>query len=260
MGLVEKFMARIRDAETPEMLGGVLEDLDKARGLSDFEIRAIQDSIERRKEEMEGLDQVIDAEGAGVAEELRQEAQEAAAVELVSLESRGTEARIQEFLGSRRLDAIIEASTDGLGEGILYHNLGREGLWPSADLVDMITADMGGIQENIVKVEKLRLPGPDGKESWDIYEATVEAIDTRTGKRVVSEATEVIDWAELRRTDKKGKPTPRTFAKRKAIRKAARNAKLGLIPVPRKALCTLIKRVLVEYKEKRSPTSSAAGR
>ncbi len=215
------------------------EDLGRARGLSEEETEAIGAALSDAFDRAVSLDTTID-DNPQVVRELQAETKEVSALALVPLERRGTEARIQEVLGSRRLEAIMEASKDGLGEGVLYHDLGKEGLWPSAALVDMITADMGGIQETIVKVERLVLQQPGGPR-WDVYEATMEALDARTGKRVVAQATEVIDWEELKRG--------RSFAKRKAIRKAARNAKLGLIPVPRKALCVLVRRILTEYRE-----------
>ncbi|MFQ6012974.1 MAG: hypothetical protein ACE5LS_04955, partial [Thermoplasmata archaeon] len=242
VGLQEKFLGRIEAAGSIPELEAVGEDLSRARGLGEEETDAIRDALSAAFDQAASLDQVID-DNPQVVQRLQEKAETHGASELsiVPPEERGTEARIQEVLGSRRLEAIMEASKDGLGEGVLYHDLGKEGLFPAADLVDMITADMGGIQENLLKVERLRLAEPDSKRSWDVYEATVEALDTRTGKRVVAQAAEVIDWNEL----EKG----RSFAKRKAIRKAARNAKLGLIPVPRKALCTLVRRILTEYRE-----------
>ncbi|GAG90684.1 unnamed protein product, partial [marine sediment metagenome] len=57
---------------------------------------------------------------------------------------RGTENDIISLMNSIRLDSIIEVASDGLGEGILYHNLGSKiGEEPSAELIDMVIADMG---------------------------------------------------------------------------------------------------------------------
>ncbi len=238
-GLTERFLARIETAGGIPALEAIGADFGRARGLTQEETDAIGAALSDAFDRAVSLDTTID-EAAPMVEQLQAEAKEVSALALVPLERRGTEARIQEVLGSRRLEAIMETAKDGLGENVLYHDLGKEGLWPSADLVDMITADMGGIQETIVKVERLVLQQPGGPR-WDVYEATMEALDTRTNKRTVGQATEVIDWEELKRG--------RSFAKRKAIRKAARNAKLGLIPVPRKALCTLVRRVLTEYRE-----------
>ena len=127
MGLVEKFMARITKAETPEMLGEVLEDLDKARGLSDFEIRAIQDSIERRKEEMEGLDQVIDAEGAEIAAELREEASERTALEERASGSLATIPQGME-LTEKQVDATVRHFA-------LFERVKKEVLDPRVDVL-----------------------------------------------------------------------------------------------------------------------------
>ena len=52
----------------------------------------------------------------------------------------------------------------------------------------------------------------------------------------------------VKEMDTKGK----AFARRLAIRKAGRNAKVPLIPVPKKSMVALVKDVLTEYKARKS--------
>ena len=160
---------------------------------------------------------------------------------------RGTEDDIISLMNSIRLDSIIEASTDKLGEGVLYHNLGPKiGLEPSAELVDMITSDMGDIETELVEIGMHRIIDEDeGGDSYLTYYAVVKATDKTTGTTGLGAAEEIIDFKEMQ-----NKNNPRTFARTKVIRKAERNAKERCIPVPRKALVILIKKMLREHKDK----------
>lgn len=157
---------------------------------------------------------------------------------------RGNENDICAVVKSRRLDMIASVAKDKIGEGILYHNLGKSlGMEPSAELIDMITADMGGITTEVVEhgLRMLRDIDNGGKEYQTCY-AIVKATDTVKGTTGLGTCEEVFDYKEL---EKNG----RTFALTKAIRKAERNAKERLIPVPRKALVELVKTLIEDNKK-----------
>jgi len=150
---------------------------------------------------------------------------------------RGGEESIRDVIMKRNLDLISRVASDGVGEGILYHNLGNSiGMEPSAELVDMISSSMGCIRTELVEQGMHRLISPDGEE-YQTYFAVVRAVDDKTGASGLGTAEEVIDFKEIVKTG-------RTFSLTKAIRKAERNAKERLIPVPRKALVELIKEII----------------
>lgn len=158
---------------------------------------------------------------------------------------RGNESDINRVVSSRRLDMISKVSKDGVGEGVLYHNLGRSlGMEPSAQLVDMITADMGNIYTEIVESGMHRHVDINDGSEYQTYYAVVRATDTVSGTSGLGTSEEIIDFDEMK---KQG----RTFALTKAIRKAERNAKERLIPVPRKALVELVKNIMSEHKNKK---------
>ena len=130
-----------------------------------------------------------------------------------------------------------------MGEGILYHNLGKSiGLEPSAQLIDMIVADMGGIKTEIVESGLRHHIDIDTGDEYQTYYTVVRATDTVTNTTGLGSSEEIIDFKEMK---EKG----RTFALTKAIRKAERNAKERLIPVPRKALVELIKDLMEKNKK-----------
>lgn len=157
---------------------------------------------------------------------------------------RGTENDIMALLNSIRLDSIIEVAKDGLGEGILYHNLGEKiGMEPSAELVDMICCDMGNIETEIVEHGTHHHVDIEAGNEFYTYYAIVKATDKNTGTTGLGSAEQVIDYKEM---EKNG----RCFSLTLAIRKAERNAKERCINVPRKALVALVKKMLKEHKNK----------
>ena len=164
--------------------------------------------------------------------------------ENVALRLRGNEEEISIVVKSRRLDMIAKSSKDGKGEGVLYHNLGAKiGFEPSAELVDMICNDMGNIETDVVEHGRRNHIDNDGN-IYQTYFAVVKARDKITGTTGLGSAESVMDFDEM---DK----NKRTFAMTLAIRKAERNAKERLIPVPRKALVELVKELVCQGKEKK---------
>lgn len=145
-----------------------------------------------------------------------------------------------------QLDSIIAASEDKkkLGEGLLWHELifgkDRKHVEPSAELVDMITQDMGSITTRIVEFDQYVIVDPDSGKKYATYYCVVEAKDETCGTTGLGAAEQIIDFNEI-------KDKHRTFARTNAIRKAERNAKERLIPIPRKAMVFLIRKKLDEY-------------
>lgn len=164
---------------------------------------------------------------------------------------RGTSEDITRMMNvKKQLDAIVEASPDKkrLGEGMLWHELkfkGKSSLEPSAELVDMIALDMGHIKTEIVDFGTNVIEDWDSGEMYHTYFCVVKATDEISGTTGLGTAEGVIDTAELSNNK-------RTFARTNVIRKAERNSKERLIPVPRKAMVVLIQRILQEHYNKSS--------
>lgn len=166
---------------------------------------------------------------------------------------RGTEKDIIRLMDTKvQLDSIIEASDDKkkLGEGLLWHELvfgkgDRRAVHvePSAELVDMITQDMGGIVTEIVDFGTNVIMDPNTNEKYSTYYCVVKATDTITGTTGLGAAEQIIDFDEIKNNN-------RTFARTNAIRKAERNAKERIIPIPRKAMVNLIRKKLEEHYKK----------
>ena len=157
---------------------------------------------------------------------------------------RGTEDDITNVVQSRNLDLIRKASKDpkNPGKGILYYDekIGDFQLVePSVELVDLITAQMGNITVEILEKGNKRHVNIETGDEYQTYYAIVKATDRVTGTEGIGSAEEIIDFGEMQR-----KNNPRTFALTKAIRKAERNAKERLIPVPRRAMDELVKELL----------------
>jgi hypothetical protein len=156
---------------------------------------------------------------------------------------RGNENDITRVVKSRRLDIIAKASKDGIGEGILYHNLGSKiGYEPSAQLIDMIAADMGNIETEVVEHGIHNHVDIDSGDQFQTYYAIVKATDRSTGTSGIGVAEQVIDYGEM-------KNNGRCFSLTLCIRKAGRNAVERLIPVPRSALVELIKSIMLSNKK-----------
>ena len=156
---------------------------------------------------------------------------------------RGNETEISRVVQSRRLDMIKAVSKDKCGEGILYHNLGAKiGFEPSAELIDMISNDMGDIETMVVEHGTHRHINPETGDEFNTYYAIVKATDKSTGTTGYGAAEQVIDYDEM-------KNNGRCFSLTLAIRKAERNSKERLIPVPRKALVELVKNLIKENKK-----------
>lgn len=168
---------------------------------------------------------------------------------------RGTEQDLQRLMNAElQLDSIIEASRNKqkLGEGLLWHELefkSKSGksvisVEPSAELVDMITQDMGMIETEIIEFDTNILENPNTHKKHLTYYCVVKATDNHTNTSGLGAAEQIIDFDEI---ENKG----RTFARTNAIRKAERNAKERLIPIPRKAMVTLIQSILNDHNKKR---------
>lgn len=146
------------------------------------------------------------------------------------------EANITTLISKHDLQIIAEASKDGQGEGVLYHKLPKNlGCEPSAELIDMITVYMGGIQTEIIEQGTHVLTHPVSDESYLTYYAIVRATDTLSGTTGIGSAEELIDFNDFENGGK-------SFALTNAIRKAERNAKIRIIPVPKSALVTLVQK------------------
>lgn len=162
---------------------------------------------------------------------------------------RGTSEDITRMMNvKKQLDSIVEASNDKkkLGEGMLWHELkfkGRSSFEPSAELVDMIALDMGHIKTEIVDFGTNVIENWDSGQIYHTYFCVVKATDGISGTTGLGTAEGVIDTKEL---DING----RTFARTNVIRKAERNAKERLIPVPRKAMVVLIQKILQDHYKK----------
>ena len=148
---------------------------------------------------------------------------------------RGNESSIINVVKSRRLDIIKQCSKDKSkpGESILYYDIPKIGLEPSVELIDMICADMGSIEVSIIDKGINRHIDESSGDMFLAYFAVVKARDLVSGAEGLGSAEEIIDFDEM-------KNQGRSFALTKAIRKAERNAKERLIPVPRKALVQLV--------------------
>lgn len=159
---------------------------------------------------------------------------------------RGSERDVVRLMDHRiQLDSIIEASSDKkkLGEGLLWHELkfgDRLHVEPSAELVDMVSLDMGQVTTRIVEFDTNILEDPNSMKKYLTYYCVVEAKDGITGTTGLGAAEQIINFDEI-------KNQKRTFARTNAIRKAERNAKERLIPIPRKAMVYLIRKKLEEH-------------
>lgn len=162
---------------------------------------------------------------------------------------RGTSKDITRLMNTKmQLDAIIEASSDKkrLGEGMLWHELkfgGKSHLEPSAELVDLISLDMGHIKTEIVDFGTNVIEDWDSGEMYHTYFCVVKATDEISGTTGLGTAEGVIDTAELSKNK-------RTFARTNVIRKAERNSKERLISIPRKAMVVLIQNILQDHYKK----------
>lgn len=157
---------------------------------------------------------------------------------------RGTENDISRVVKSRRLDVIIRSSPNKNkpGEGILFYDIPKIGLEPSVELIDMICADMGNIQVEILEQGQRRHVDVSTGDEYQTYYAVVKAKDLVTDAEGIGTSEEIINFKEM-------KDQGRTFALTKAIRKAERNAKERLIPVPRKAMVVLVQDMIREYQK-----------
>lgn len=157
---------------------------------------------------------------------------------------RGSEDDITRVIKARRMDLIIEASEDKKepGKGILYYDEPKIGVEPSVQLIDMITADMGNVETEVVMLEQKHHVNEITGFSIDTYCAVVRARDTLTGASGLGTAEEVINWDDWMR-----EKNPKSFALTNAIRKSERNAKERIIPVPRKVIVTLVKKMIAEH-------------
>jgi len=163
---------------------------------------------------------------------------------------RGSERDIIRLMDHKiQLDSIIDASSDKnkLGEGLLWHELmfgKRVHVEPSAELVDMLSLDMGQITTKIVEFGTNTLEDPNSMKKYLTYYCVVEATDGISGTSGLGAAEQIIDFDQI-------KNQGRTFARTNVIRKSERNAKERLLPIPRKALVSLIIKKLEEHNKKR---------
>ena len=159
---------------------------------------------------------------------------------------RGSERDVVRLMDHRiQLDSIIEASSDKkkLGEGLLWHELkfgNRIHVEPSAELVDLISQDMGNISVKIVDFDTNILEDPNSGKKYMTYYCVAEATDGITKTSGLGAAEQIIDFDQI---NSQG----RTFARTLVIRKSCRNAIERLIPIPRKAMVYLIRKKLEEH-------------
>ena len=160
---------------------------------------------------------------------------------------RGNENDIRRLMDTKmQLDSIIEASSDKkkLGEGMLWHELkfgSKIHLEPSAELVDLISVDMGNITTEIVDEGQNVYEDPNTGDKILTYYAVVQATDGISGTTGLGVSEEIVDFKEM--------AGGRTFFRTKAIRKADRNSRERLIVVPRKAMVFLIRKILEEHQK-----------
>ncbi len=157
---------------------------------------------------------------------------------------RGSEDDITRVVKAHRMDLIIEASEDqkNPGKGILYYDEPRIGVEPSVQLIDMITADMGNVETEVVMLEEKHHVNKVTGFCVDTYCAIVKATDKNTGASGLGTAEEVINWDDWTR-----EKNPKSFALTNVVRKAERNSKERIIPVPRKVIVVLIKKLIQEH-------------
>jgi len=164
---------------------------------------------------------------------------------------RGTERDLIRLMDEKiQLDSIIAASSDKkkLGEGMLWHELkfgDKTSVEPSAELVDMMTLDMGSINTKIVEFDTNILEDPNSHKKYLTYYCVVEAMDGVSRTSGLGAAEQIVDFTDI---TSRG----RTFARTNAIRKAERNAKERLIPIPRKAMVAAVRKKLQEHADKQS--------
>ena len=162
---------------------------------------------------------------------------------------RGTERDLIRLMDEKiQLDSIIAASDkkDKLGEGMLWHELKfgtKISVEPSAELVDMISLDMGQITTKIVEFDTNLLEDPNTHKKYLTYYCVVEAMDGISGTSGLGAAEQIIDFGDI---ENRG----RTFARTNAIRKAERNGKERLIPIPRKAMVSAVRKKLQGHASK----------
>jgi hypothetical protein len=162
---------------------------------------------------------------------------------------RGTEMEVSRLMDTKlQLDSIIAASEDKdkPGEGLLWHELvfgKKTHKEPSVELVDMIAQDMGHITTRIVDFNMNTLEDPNTHKKYLTYYCVVEAVDGVTKTSGLGAAEQIIDFNEIEHNG-------RTFARTNAIRKAERNAKERMIPIPRRALVELVIRKLEGHQKK----------
>lgn len=164
---------------------------------------------------------------------------------------RGTEEKVVRLMDTKlQLDSIIAASADKSkpGEGLLWHELRFGGKQvrihkePSVELVDMIAQDMGHITTIIKDFGTNILEDPNTHKKYLTYYCVVEATDGITKTSGLGAAEQIIDFDEINNNS-------RTFARTNAIRKAERNAKERMIPIPRRALVELVIRKLEDHQK-----------
>ena len=148
-----------------------------------------------------------------------------------------------------QLDSIIDASSDKkkLGEGLLWHELkfgNKIHVEPSAELVDLISQDMGNISVKIVDFDTNILEDPNSGKKYMTYYCVAEATDGITKTSGLGAAEQIIDFDQI---NSQG----RTFARTLVIRKSCRNAIERLIPIPRKAMVFLIRKKLEEHSKQK---------
>ena len=169
---------------------------------------------------------------------------------------RGTERDLIRLMDEKiQLDSIIAASEDPnkLGEGMLWHELTfktkgggvRKSVEPSAELVDMIALDMGQITTKVVEFGTNIIVNPNTNKKYATYYCVVQATDGISGTSGLGAAEQIIDFGDI---ENRG----RTFARTNAIRKAERNGKERLIPIPRKAMVSAVRKKLQEHANKHS--------
>lgn len=218
-------------------------EIKEASSLTNEQLKAVT-SVTNYEKELKKLGGTIESAKKEKSSKSTKEPIRATDKKPTGIVLRGSEDDIMRVVKARRMDLIIEASGDKKhpGKGILYYDEPGIGEEPSVQLIDMITADMGNIETDVTLLEEKHHVNQITGFSIDTYCAVVRARDTVTGASGLGTAEEVINWDDWTREN-----NPKSFALTNAIRKAERNAKERIIPVPRKVIVTLIKELIAEH-------------
>jgi hypothetical protein len=144
------------------------------------------------------------------------------------------------------IEAIVRASEDGCGKGVLYERAPGIGFIAKADLVEMIARNFGIVSETIA-TEYKKIEDKEGNEILLITK-TARATHIPTGASVVRSATVPFDFKRMHKEEREDFEG-RTFADRTAESAACKRAELALMGIPERSLVELVKMMIESYKK-----------